>query len=286
MHGFRQNASSLKGRLASFVKKLKHHAEFVFVDAPHEVPFIYQTFRNQTRNGRDNDETLEGSTDSLNYSQTKLSLPHNCKKKYAWLVAPNCYNTNLPSCPASITFESRMTAQELLEQDNSKSEETKWIEATSPFDPLQYQQQTAGWPETVLHLQNIFSDLGPFDGVLGFSQGASIAATLCTQLQDNAGIYGNIDFKFVILCSGFPSPAEEFQQFISNPDFSSIDCPSLHIFGGNAGLDRQIMSDTSVQLASLFRSDHHVVVKHPSGHIVPAQSPYIDKIKEFLIRFV
>ncbi|XP_057834344.2 rhodanese-like domain-containing protein 6 isoform X2 [Cryptomeria japonica] len=286
LHGFRQNASSLKGRLASFGKKLKHLADFVFVDAPHEVPFIYQTFRNQTSNGRDNDETLEGSTNSVNYSQTKLSLPQNCKKKFAWLVVPNCYNTNFASCPANMTFESRTSAQELLEQDTSKSEEMKWIEATSPFDPLQYQQQSAGWPETVSHLQNIFADMGPFDGVLGFSQGASVAATLCTQLQNNPGIYDDIDFKFVILCSGFPSPAETFQQFISNPGFLPIDCPSLHIFGGNAALDRQIMSDTSMQLASLFRSDCRVVVKHSSGHIVPAQSPYIDRIKEFLTQFL
>ncbi|KAH9312448.1 hypothetical protein KI387_027483 [Taxus chinensis] len=286
LHGFRQNASSLKGRLASFGKKLKHLAEFVFVDAPHEVPFIYQSLSNQVQEGKNNDVTPGGSTDS----QLKPSLPQNCKKKYAWLVAPNCYkNSNFASCSADVLFKSgtSLTAamQELLQQDKGKSEEIRWMEATSPFDPLQYQHQSAGWPETLTYLQNIFSVMGPFDGVLGFSQGASIAATLCTLRQKSPGNYASINFEFVIVCSGFPSPAEDFQQLISNPSFLPIDCPSLHIFGGNAGLDRQIMSDASLQLASFFRSDCRVVVKHSSGHIVPAQSPYIDRIKEFLLQF-
>ncbi|KAJ6737771.1 THIOSULFATE SULFURTRANSFERASE/RHODANESE-LIKE DOMAIN-CONTAINING PROTEIN 2 [Salix viminalis] len=41
MRGQGKNASGFKGRTASLAKKLKNIAELVFVDAPHELPFIY-----------------------------------------------------------------------------------------------------------------------------------------------------------------------------------------------------------------------------------------------------
>lgn len=40
LHGFRQSASSLKGRTAALARKLSDLAELVFVDAPHPVPFV------------------------------------------------------------------------------------------------------------------------------------------------------------------------------------------------------------------------------------------------------
>lgn len=287
LHGFRQNASNLKGRLASFTRKLKHLAEFVFVDAPHELPFIYQSISNRVQDGKD-DASLESCTNSMNLSQTKPMLPQNCNRKRAWLIAPNCHRSNFDGCHTDMILNlegnSSMskTLQQSSQQDESKLEKANWIQATSPFDPLQYQQQTVGWHETLIHLQEVFSNMGPFDGVLGFSQGASVAATLCSLRQRSSGHNTNINFRFVILCSGFPSPAEEFQQFISNSSMLPIDIPSLHIFGGTAGLDKQIMSDASMQLASFFRSDCCVVLKHSSGHIIPTQSSYIDRIKDFL----
>eukprot|EP01018_Ginkgo_biloba_P025676 Gb_11083 [translate_table: standard] len=292
LHGFRQNASNLRGRLASFTRKLKYLADFVFVDAPHEVPFIYQPCTKEVCDGKGNGDTAEGCTAYVNHSQPKLVLPQNCKKKFAWLVAPNCYQSDFVGCPADLASSSVAnssksdTQQQPLQQDGGNGVQTKWIQATVPFDRLQYKQQTAGWTETLTHLQGVFSEMGPFNGVLGFSQGASVAATLCILRQINQGYNGNIDFDFVILCSGFPSPAEEFQQLISQPSISPIDCPSLHIFGGNDGLDRQIMSESSMELVSFFKSDCCVVLRHSSGHIIPAQSPYIDRIKDFLHQFI
>ncbi|MED6216612.1 Rhodanese-like domain-containing protein 6 [Stylosanthes scabra] len=106
LHGFRQNASSFKGRTSSLAKKLKKIAEFVFVDAPHELSFIYQTTSAE-------DVACESSP--LPSSPPPPS--ENCRKKYAWLVAPN--------------FDG--------------SSDINWKVAEGPFDPLQYQQQTDGY---------------------------------------------------------------------------------------------------------------------------------------------
>ena len=42
----------------------------------------------------------------------------------------------------------------------------------------QWATQTEGWGATLATLRRACSELGPFDGVLGFSQGAAVAAAL------------------------------------------------------------------------------------------------------------
>ncbi|KAA8536723.1 hypothetical protein F0562_029201 [Nyssa sinensis] len=237
LHGFRQNASSFKGRTASLAKKLKNIAELVFVDAPHELPFIYQP-------------CLADSNDFAASSMPQNPPPPSnyCNKKFAWLVAPN--------------FDGKSDAD--------------WKKADGPFDSLQYQQQTGGFDVSLAYLKNIFSQAGPFDGILGFSQGAAMAASVSAQ---KGSLKIEIDFRFVILCSGFTPNLSEYEH-------GSINCPSLHIFGNDPGKDRQIATQASRDLASLFEDGCSVIIEHDSGHIIPTRSPYIDEIKDFLRRFI
>lgn len=235
MHGFRQNASSFKGRSASLAKKLKSIAELVFIDAPHELPFIYQS-------------CTEAKNSCAPPSGQHAPPPENCKRKYAWSVA----------------------------SDFGGKVEADWKIANQPFDPLQYQGQTDGFDVSLAYLKKMFSEQGPFDGILGFSQGAAMAALLCAQGDK---LKGEIDLRFVILCSGFALPLADFGQ-------KPINCPSLHIFGSDPGKDRQITSHTSRYLASRFEDGCSVIIEHEFGHIIPTRSPYMDNIKDFLRRFL
>ncbi|XP_024545367.1 rhodanese-like domain-containing protein 6 isoform X1 [Selaginella moellendorffii] len=226
LHGFRQNASNLKGRLASLSKKLRRTAEFVFIDAPHELPLLYQLLEDETR-------------------QEPTAQPH---KKFAWLTDP----------------------------DGPKASTQTWTPVQKSFNPMQYQKQTSGWSESWEYLGQVLADRGPFDGVLGFWQGAAVAAIL-SSLKD-AGL---IDIKFVVLCSGFVSPVLE-QQVLGG----LIDCPSLHIFSGKTGYDRQISCTESERLAGKFRPDSRMVVRHDSGHIVPTRPDYLEQYSEFFKQFL
>ncbi|XP_027161409.1 rhodanese-like domain-containing protein 6 [Coffea eugenioides] len=234
LHGFRQNASGFKGRSGSLAKKLKALAELVFVNAPHELPFIYQPCLADHHNG-------------ISPSQDPCP-PKVCSKKFAWLVG----------------------------SDYQGKSDAGWTMADVPFDLLQYQQQTEGFDASLAYLRTVFSQAGPFDGILGFSQGAAMAALLCGQLGK---LKGDVDFRFVILCSGFAINMEGFQQ-------GSINLPSLHIFGNGKGRDRQINSQTSRHLASLFEDGCSEIIEHDLGHIIPTQSPHIERIKNFLQRFL
>lgn len=234
LHGFRQNASGFKGRLASLAKKLKNIAELVFVNAPHELSFIYQP----------RDQILSQLSVSAEQSSQP---PKSCSKKFAWLIDPNY----------------------------SWKGSADWKVADGPFDYLQYQQQTQGFDESLGYLKKVYSREGPFDGILGFSQGAAMAASVCGLQQK---LKGEIEFRFVILCSGFAVNMEY--------EKGSINCPSLHVYGNEKGEDRQITSQTSRDLESLFEEGSRMTIEHENGHIIPTRSPYIDQMKSFLQRFL
>ncbi|CAL9048906.1 rhodanese-like domain-containing protein 6 isoform X1 [Musa acuminata AAA Group] len=242
LHGFRQNASSFKGRTSSLAKKLKDMVEFVFVDAPHQLPLIYQLRPTEP------DLLSEQTMDAPSSFQQSPPPTMNCKKRFAWLIDPN----------------------------SNSLEEQGWRKADVPFNPLQYQQQTYGFEASYYYLKDVILRMGPFDGILGFSQGAAMTALFCQQQQKRCSV---MDFRFAILCSGFSAISRD-------PSKESIRCPSLHCFGNSQGQDRQIANQASRELADMFEEECSIVIEHDMGHIIPTRSPYLDQMKEFLRRFI
>lgn len=98
-------------------------------------------------------------------------------------------------------------------------------------------------------------------------------------LEQQQRMHDAKDFRFAVLCSGFSVVSEEFGR-------ETVRCPSLHVFGGGRGGDRQIDCEASRKLADLFDKGCSVIIEHDMGHIIPTQSPYIDQMKEFLQRFL
>ncbi|KAK0602618.1 hypothetical protein LWI29_035293 [Acer saccharum] len=169
----------------------------------------------------------------MHHLHCKVVLHHsseNCRKKYAWLVA----------------------------LESSRSTEIDWKKADRPFDPhpLQYQQQTDGFDVSLSYLKTVFSQQGPFDGILGFSQGAAMAASICA-LRER--LKGELDFRFGILCSSYALPSTEFQP-------GSINCPSLHIFGNDLGKDIPIANQTSRDLAMAFENGCYAIIERLLRH--------------------
>lgn len=117
--------------------------------------------------------------------------------------------------------------------------------------------------------------LGPFDGLLGFSQGAALAAFVCALSQA-----GDPRFplpRFTILVSGFCPRGRGFKE--STPQ-SPLSLPSLHVFGDT---DRVIPSQESVQLASHFLDA--VTLTHSGGHFIPAAAAQRQAYLKFLDQF-
>ncbi|XP_055928970.1 esterase OVCA2-like isoform X1 [Argiope bruennichi] len=117
-----------------------------------------------------------------------------------------------------------------------------------------------GFEESVNTIAEAFKSQGPFDGILGFSQGGALAALICALKEHEEFEY---DFHFVVIIAGFRSIAKCHEYLYSKP----INKESLHIIGEN---DACISKDRSEELIPLFKSSS--VVYHDGGHFIPSKS--------------
>ncbi|CAF1243520.1 unnamed protein product [Adineta steineri] len=120
------------------------------------------------------------------------------------------------------------------------------------------------------YIDKLFKSEGPFDGVLGFAQGASLGGILCG-LQP----FDNVSFNFAILISGFASRADCHEQLMQPNSIKNVS--SLHIYGVN---DVLINNDRTLKLAAAF--ENPLIVSHPGGHFTPNTWPN-KTIKQFLL---
>ncbi|XP_035521778.1 esterase OVCA2 [Morone saxatilis] len=147
------------------------------------------------------------------------------------------------------------------------------IQARS-FNAQQQCEESLGLNESVVVVREAVKVQGPFDGILGFSQGAAFVAMLCS-LQEQK-LEPEFSFRFAILVAGFRSACEEHQTFYNTP----LQIPSLHVFGLE---DRVIPDNMSRELLPSFQDPQ--VLTHPGGHFVPAASAHRQTYQDFLKRF-
>eukprot|EP00944_MAST-04C_sp_MAST-4C-sp1_P009254 g9254.t1 len=148
------------------------------------------------------------------------------------------------------------------------------------------------WTCSLAHIGKCFKEQGPFDGILGFSQGAATTAALCRlQLEDSKDPYlSSIKFQFAIMISGF-IPSHGLYIGDSKLDETTIlngKFDTLHIFGSS---DEIINPKRSKALMNYFaESDTREMVhecmhiEHNGGHLVPSDKHVRDAFKEFLGR--
>ncbi|XP_051765310.1 esterase OVCA2 [Ctenopharyngodon idella] len=143
------------------------------------------------------------------------------------------------------------------------------------FNAKQECESSLGLEESIEAVKTAVKDLGPFDGILGFSQGAALVAMLCA-LQEQK-LQPDFNFRFAILVAGFRSACSQHQRFYKGP---VITIPSLHVFGQD---DRVIPEEMSRDLLPAF--DGAQILFHPGGHFVPAASSHRQTYQDFLKKF-
>ncbi|KAI7793718.1 esterase OVCA2 [Triplophysa rosa] len=136
-------------------------------------------------------------------------------------------------------------------------------------------ESSLGLEDSVSTVRTAVKELGPFDGILGFSQGAALVAILCA-LQEQK-LEPDFNFRFAILVAGFRSACSQHQRFYEGP---SITIPSLHVFGQD---DRVIPEKMSQDLLPTF--DGVQILVHPGGHFIPAASMHRQTYQDFLKKF-
>ncbi|ORY05888.1 hypothetical protein K493DRAFT_310830 [Basidiobolus meristosporus CBS 931.73] len=161
--------------------------------------------------------------------------------------------------------------------DDKESEDDKSSVEQYGWYTFKLEERAAGkWRGVESGLEYIYDFMkseGPFDGVLGFSQGATIAAVICAQQQLKLAPADVPALKFAIMFSGIKSFYHTHVPLFSN----KIELPSFHAFGQK---DTWITPDLSQELADCF--NHPIVHAHPQGHVVPSKS----EAKGLLIKFL
>lgn len=123
LHGHRQNGRIFRSKLGALRKILKHHANLVFIDAPHRVQ--------PTKS-----EGTEGTTADQDDSD---SSSDNDKRELSWWF----------------------------------NKEDRTFKGTNVNGPAY------GFDESLAKVEEAWNSLGPFQGILGFSQGACFAGIIC-----------------------------------------------------------------------------------------------------------
>ncbi|KAL8772091.1 MAG: hypothetical protein Q9209_002757 [Squamulea sp. 1 TL-2023] len=153
-----------------------------------------------------------------------------------------------------------------------------------------------GIQEGLTRIAETIREEGPFDGVIGFSQGACAAGMVASLLEHGREdafssftpqkegmerepfppsftVLLHPPLKFAIIYSGFIAPGTRYNGFY-NP---SLKTPTLHFLGA---LDAVVEEGRSQGLISVCESAK--VVTHPGGHFLPSQRPWLDAAVGFV----
>ncbi|KAH6673998.1 serine hydrolase FSH [Plectosphaerella plurivora] len=129
-------------------------------------------------------------------------------------------------------------------------------------------------------LDHVVADQGPFDGILGFSQGASVACAYLAHLDRRDGSCAPFRFALFFSSGGLSvdhllllrrlSDGEQRQPSAFDAIFS---IPSLHVYGTADDL-----KDNALAMTRLWRPGSAAIVTHPGGHVVPRDTASVGRI--------
>uniref|UniRef100_A0A0K0DU88 FSH1 domain-containing protein n=1 Tax=Strongyloides stercoralis TaxID=6248 RepID=A0A0K0DU88_STRER len=134
-----------------------------------------------------------------------------------------------------------------------------------------------GFDQSVKEVIDYIKEKGPFDGLLGFSQGASMVHLLTSMGCQNKI---PLNWKFIIMMSSFKSLSSVHRDLV---EYEIKNMPSLQIYGES---DQVVYCERSEELCKLFKEPEPCVIKHSGGHCVPPMSAAKDLLREFLKQFI
>ncbi|KAJ1781193.1 Family of serine hydrolases 3 [Coemansia sp. RSA 454] len=153
------------------------------------------------------------------------------------------------------------------------------------------------WSETVQSVRfihKVMRDAGPFDGIVGFSQGSGMAAILMALMQaahtqnsdhSDADLQALIKEladcplpKFAMLFAGVYPELPQFDALVSGPKECKINVPTLHMVGKT---DAIVPMERGQQLATQAFVDARLLV-HEGGHFVPGNAAWRKQYQEFI----
>ncbi|KAF7130635.1 hypothetical protein RHSIM_Rhsim10G0170900 [Rhododendron simsii] len=148
----------------------------------------------------------------------------------------------------------------------------EWFQANKDFSEYR------NFDECIAFVEDRMTRIGPFDGLMGFSQGAFLSAALPGMQAEGVALTNVPKIKFVIVISGGKFGGSNFSspKLAQNAFSSPIECPSLHFLG-----EKDRAKPNGIELLDSFVDP--LVIRHPEGHVVPKLD---EKGSETMIKFI
>jgi predicted esterase len=150
---------------------------------------------------------------------------------------------------------------------NSDEVETCWWNSNENYTKYH------GLEDSVSYLKQYMEENGPFHGILGFSQGALMAAIIASVVEPKV--------DYLVVVSGFMPRAQ------NAIDALSFAGPALHVIGLKDEIIKPDISNSLVTYLSTAYSDEAKgtvqVLEHDGGHFVPGKSEYITQIVAWIV---
>ncbi|GAN01100.1 ovarian cancer-associated gene 2 protein homolog [Mucor ambiguus] len=149
------------------------------------------------------------------------------------------------------------------------------------------EESSEGFKESIEYVKDVLIKEGPFDGIMGFSQGGCFAALLTELLEDRtyfpdliSPTFEHPPFKFSIIVAGFKPTMQEATNIMLNKD-KPVKTSSMHFIGD---LDTLVLPEAMVSLSETF--ENPTIFRHAGGHYLPSNSSSRKELERFITRFM
>lgn len=119
---------------------------------------------------------------------------------------------------------------------------------------------------------------GPFDVVLGFSQGAALTTLLTAHFQR---MYHEVPWALCVLVSGFDPRAVETTELMREAyPLGTVDMPSIHVIGSADPMAKHSKSLVERYTDAPTRGVQRLTLEHSEGHKFPTPRLHVDLYKQ------
>lgn len=189
---------------------------------------------------------------------------------------------------------SHVPGSEANAEDDTEIEAYGWWRRSSTVEPPEYM----GFDEGLDFVANILKQEGPFDGVIGFSQGAAMAVMISSLLEgesrreafkkaeDSSNLaipfpssFAGLSYppmKFCVTYSGFIAPGERYAAFYH----PCVNTPTCQFIGSLDTVVEESRAEALIEATG--GRDRANIIVHPGGHFVPNSRQYIDSLAAFV----
>jgi hypothetical protein len=150
--------------------------------------------------------------------------------------------------------------------------------------------------EAMEYLYEIMQEEGPFDGIIGYSEGATVAATLLLHEQKRFEMEGRIPmFKCAVFFAGWPPMTPELDGLVLADETDlTITIPTCHISEFLSSQINQIRTNTyvvgsldpylagSIALYNVCDMDTACLFDHGKGHTLPRDSQTVRELGDII----